>query len=151
MDLGPGGGSDLLPTEGHVAAALSDEYERRILAVCVAQPKSVKEIERETQLPPATLYRHVNRLLRGGLLFIERSALTEDGKRYDLYRCGIRRARLEFDADGIRCTWEPVEGAAQKLARVWSSLRTKPPADEPLGTGTSSPSRKRTQAEGREQ
>lgn len=109
--------------DAKVAAALSNEYARRLLAVCVKKPRSVKEMEQDTQLPQATVYRHVTGLVDDGLLFIERSAITPDGKRYDLYRSRIQKARIEMDASGVRVAWEPVEGVEERLARVWNSLR----------------------------
>lgn len=105
-----------------VAASLSDEYERRILATCIRKAKSVKEIELETGLPQATVYRHVAGLVENRLLVIERSALTPDGKRYELYRSRVRTARIEMDGSGVRILWEPVEDVEERLARVWSTL-----------------------------
>lgn len=106
-----------------VAAALSEEYARRVLSVCIKKARSVREIELETQIPQATLYRHVTQLTEQGLLFVERSALTEDGKRYELYRSRIRSGRIEVDSAGVRIVWEPMEGVEERLARVWMSLR----------------------------
>lgn len=106
-----------------VAAALSEEYARRVLSVCITKAKSVREIELETQISQATLYRHVTQLSESGLLFAERSALTEDGKRYELYRSRIRSARIEVDSAGVRIAWEPMEGVEERLARIWMSLR----------------------------
>ncbi len=106
-----------------VAQALSDEYARRILSVCIRKARPVKEIESETELPQATVYRQVAHLAEVGLLVVERSAITPDGKRYDLYRSRLRHARVELDADGVRMAWEPVEGVEERLARVWNSLR----------------------------
>lgn len=83
----------------------------------------MKEIEQATQLPQATIYRHVARLLESNLLVVERSALTADGKRYDLYRSRIQAARIELDAAGVRVIWQPVEELEERLARVWASLR----------------------------
>lgn len=54
---------------------------------------------------------------------MERSALTHDGKRYDLYRSRLRGARIEMDANGERITWEPNEPVEQRLASIWESLR----------------------------
>jgi DNA-binding transcriptional ArsR family regulator len=108
--------------DAKVAAALSDEYARRILAVCVKKARSVKEMEQDTKLPQATVYRHVTGLMDDGLLFIERSALTADGKRYDLYRSRVQKARIELDDAGVRIFWEPLEGVHERLARAWSAL-----------------------------
>lgn len=109
--------------DAKVAAALSNEYSRRVLAVCIKQAQPVREIEQSTGLPSATVYRHVTSLIEDGLLFVERSALTPDGKRYEMYRSRVRKARIEVDNLGVRVLWEPVEGVEERLARVWQSLR----------------------------
>lgn len=109
--------------EAKVAQVLSDPYALRVLSVCMRKAKPVKSIELETELPQATVYRQVHRLVEDGLLAVERSALTEDGKRYELYRSRIQRAKLEVDASGVRMTWELVEEMEERLARVWNSLR----------------------------
>lgn len=106
-----------------VASALADAYSRRVLAVCVKQAKAVKDISVDTGLPLPTTYRHVNRLTEDGLLVLERSALTPDGKRYDLYRSRIRTARIELDSGGERVSWEPNEPVEERLAGMWDSLR----------------------------
>lgn len=110
-------------TDDVVVAALSDDYSRRVLAACVRLSKPVKDISAETRLPLPTAYRHVNDLVEKGLLVVERSAMTEDGKRYELYRSRIRSARLEFDASGSRVVWEPNGPVEERLARMWASLR----------------------------
>ncbi len=106
-----------------VAAALSETYARRVLSVCIKKAKAVKEISQDTGLPLPTTYRHVNRLLEEGLLVVERSALTPDGKRYELYRSRLRGARIEMDASGERVSWEPNEAVEERLASLWESIR----------------------------
>lgn len=111
--------------EDVVAAALSDAYARRVLAACIRKAMPVKDISQVTGLPLPTTYRHVNELAAQGLLVIERSALTEDGKRYELYRSRLRSARLEMDGAGERVVWEPNELVEERLARMWTGLRGK--------------------------
>lgn len=106
-----------------VAEALSDAYARRVLAVCVKAAKPVKEISHETGLPLATAYRHVNHLVEKGVLIVERSAMTPDGKKYDLYRSRVRSARIEVDAAGERIVWEPNEAIEDRLMSMWESMR----------------------------
>ena len=83
----------------------------------------MKEIEDEATLPQATVYRHVNRLLAEGLLIVERSAITRDGKRYELYRSRLRSARVELDSLGVRILREPREEMEERLARAWQTIR----------------------------
>lgn len=111
-------------TPERVAEAVADAYARRILVACVKKAKAVKDISQDTGLPLPTTYRHVNRLAEMGLILIERSALTPDGKRYDLYRSRIRAARIELDGTGERVTWEPNEAAEERLTNMWDSLRS---------------------------
>lgn len=106
-----------------VAGALADPYSRRVLAVSVRKAKSVKDISQETGLPLPTTYRHVNVLAESGLLVVERSALTPDGKRYDLYRSRIRSARIELDGSGEHVTWEANDSVESRLAGIWDTLR----------------------------
>lgn len=109
--------------EGDVAEAIAEPYARRILAVCVRQAKAVKDISHETDLPLPTTYRHVHSLVEKGLLVIERSAMTPDGKKYDLYRSRVRSARIEVDDTGERVAWELNEAVEERLASLWESLR----------------------------
>lgn len=102
---------------------MSEDFARRIIIVCISQARSAREIEQETQLPAATVYRHVRQLVEKSLLVVDRSAITQDGKRYDLFRSRLRSARMDLDAAGVRVTWEPVEGMEERLARVWATLR----------------------------
>lgn len=106
-----------------VAEALADPYARRVLAVCVRKAKAVKDVSLETGLPLPTTYRQVNKLVELGLVVVERSALTPDGKKYDLYRSRVRAARIEMDASGDHVSWEPNEAVEERLAGLWDSLR----------------------------
>jgi DNA-binding transcriptional ArsR family regulator len=106
-----------------VSSALADAYARRVLAVCIRSPQAVKDISRDADLPLPTTYRHVKRLVDAGLLVIERSALTRDGKKYDLYRSRLASARIEFDVKGERVTWEVNEPVEARVASLWDTLR----------------------------
>ena len=111
-------------TPERVAEALADPYARRVLAACVKAAKAVKDVSQDTGLPLPTTYRQVNRLVEAGLMVVERSALTPDGKKYDLYRSRIRSARIEMDAGGDRVSWEPNEAVEERLGNMWDSLRS---------------------------
>lgn len=106
-----------------VAEALAEPYARRVLAVCVKRAQAVKDIAHAAELALPTAYRHVNRLLERGLIVIERSAITPDGKKYDLYRSRVKSARIEMDGSGERVTWELNEATEERLASMWDSLR----------------------------
>jgi len=121
LDTGKTGRLD----EADVVAALADPYARRILAACVRSSLAVKDISAVAELALPTAYRQVNRLVERGLLVVERSAITKDGKRYDLYRSRIRAARLELDASGERVSWELNAPVEDRLASMWDALRSE--------------------------
>lgn len=111
---------DMAAEEAHHAAAVQEAMSRRTLSACVRQALSVRELEHATGLPQASVYRHVSSLAKGGLLEVERSALTPDGKRYELYRSRLRAARIEVDEAGVRLLWEGREDGQERLATAWS-------------------------------
>lgn len=110
-------------TEEKVVAALHSETARKIMSHCIRKALSVKDLSEKTSVPLPSAYRHVNALVADGLLYVERSAMTPDGKPYDLYRSALRSCRIEMDADGVRVTWELNSSADERLQHMWRSLR----------------------------
>lgn len=107
-----------------VALALGEGPARAVLAACVARARSVREISDATHVPLTTAYRQVHRLERLGVLIVERSALTPDGRKYDLYRSRIRRAELHVDEEGAHISWEPDLAVEERLASMWDDLQS---------------------------
>lgn len=109
--------------EAKVQAALNSDPARRILSRCVTKALSVKEISDRTGIPLASTYRLTNSLVEDGLLYVERSAMTPDGKPYDLYRSALRSCRIEMDAEGVRTQWVLNSSLDERLQQMWTSLR----------------------------
>jgi hypothetical protein len=106
-----------------VEAALASAATRGILALCVRQAQSVKSLSAQTGAPLASTYRQVKALLDDGILFVERSALTEDGKMYDLYRSRLRSCRIELRAGQVDVSWEMNAAAEERMLDLWNHLR----------------------------
>lgn len=113
------------PDEEAVVEALGDAANRCILAACAQQARPVKEIAEGCDLALATAYRHVNDLAADGLLFLERSAISAEGKRVDLYRAAVRRVEIAFGPGGTEVRYELVEDAADRLRRVWMDIKER--------------------------
>lgn len=109
--------------EETVQAALNSEPARRIMSHCISKALSVKDLSDRTGIPLPSTYRHVNGLVEDGLLYVERSAMTADGKPYDLYRSTLRSCRIEMDAAGVRTTWTLNSSLDERLQNMWESLR----------------------------
>ena len=67
-------------------AALSDEYERRIMSATSTEAKSVRDISEECHIPIGACYRKVDGMFDSGLLLVERYAVTPKGKKLALFR-----------------------------------------------------------------
>lgn len=109
-----------------VIEALSDESLREVVVSCTETERSVKEISEVTDIPLASAYRYVRNLVDDGILVRSRSAISPDGKRYDLYRSRVRRAVLEVSPDGVNVAWYANEEVEERLARLWDELRSEP-------------------------
>lgn len=105
-----------------VERSLSADASRRIIATCIRKAASAKAISEDTGLPLASTYRQVKRLVADGLLVVERSAMTADGKPYDLYRSRIRLGRIEVDPRGVHVSWEANAAVEDRLATLWNRL-----------------------------
>lgn len=105
-----------------VEDAVSDPTDRYILAACIDRARPVQEIAEWAGLPRTTAYRHINELEDQQLLFVERSAMTEDGKTYDLYRSRLRNASIRVEAREVVVEWETVEAIEDRVKRMWDRL-----------------------------
>ncbi len=106
--------------EAAVEKALALAATRRILSQCIREPRAVKEISERTGLPLASVYRHVGHLVDSRVLVVERSAMTPDGKPFDLYRSRIRRASIELGPEKVDVSWDANVALEDKLIHMWS-------------------------------
>ncbi len=109
-------------TESRVEQALANDADRRILAACIRKPLQAKDISRNLDIPLASTYRRIKALVDSGLLTVERSAMTADGKPYDLYRSRIRSANLQLSAHGIDVSWEANAGFEDRVLSLWNQM-----------------------------
>lgn len=85
---------DRRPEAAHVLAALTNENDRRILAVTQDQPVEASTLLEEADVAKSTLYRRLDRLERQGLLCVEQRKLR-NGNVVDLYRSTLSSLTLQ--------------------------------------------------------
>ena len=105
--------------------AMADEYSLKILMALIDKADSVNNISRINDIPIATAYRRIGELQKAGLLVIERGVLTEDGKRYDLYRSAVKSMQVSLRSGEIEIDVVPNKNAFSKLESMWMSLSEK--------------------------
>ena len=58
-----------------------------------------------------------------GLLTVEKTIITDDGKKFELYRSSFRSIKLQLNQGEIVLDVELNEDVATRLSRLWSSMR----------------------------
>jgi DNA-binding Lrp family transcriptional regulator len=104
---------------------LADEYSRKIILSAIPKSKSVEEMSRENDIPLSTCYRRVHELLDAQILVIERIIVTPDGKKYELLRSAYRAVNVSFEGGAMKVDAIVNEDVADKLKRLWLSMRTE--------------------------
>ena len=105
--------------------ALLDDYSRKILDSTIDKAKSITEIIREQDIPMTSTYRRVKLLMNNKLIKVERSMVTEDGKRYYLYLSSIKNASIRYDEGELIVEITPniKELPEDKLLRSFTNIK----------------------------
>mgnify|MGYP001096737811 CR=1 FL=1 len=109
-----------------IIEALFDDQSRTILYSTTEKAKPVTEIIKETNIPMTSTYRKVKDLLKVSLLKIEGSEITEDGKRFYLYRSNISEANLIYKNGNIEINIETNTQKNQpedKLLKTFTTMK----------------------------
>ncbi len=127
----PNNGSERRPTMGRVPrpmeeailGALGDAQSRAILLCLNDAPRTVQELVQKCELPQASAYRKLRELQDAGLVGVQRSALSPDGHRTDLYRSLVILAKVELSRDRLEVTAAFRDLAAERLGDLWEQVR----------------------------
>jgi predicted transcriptional regulator len=108
-----------------VMQALANNYMRKILLSTISHAKPVEEIARENGIPVSTCYRSVHELIKLHLLRVEKTIITDSGKKFETVRSLVKDALVTFSQSGeftVEVTLVPRE-PDERLAKIWESLR----------------------------
>ncbi len=89
-----------------ILAAVSDKYSRIIMESTLDKPKTALEISTEHKIPISTVYRRLQDLHDVKLLGISGS-ISDDGKKFFMYRSKVRAISTAFDGSQIRVSVIP--------------------------------------------
>lgn len=99
---------------------LADEEALRVIASTILKPKSVLELMRECNLPHTSAYRLVNELRDSGLLVAERQVVTENGKKYALYKSTFKGVAVRFEHGELELEVDSNSGAGRTFRLFYS-------------------------------
>jgi DNA-binding transcriptional ArsR family regulator len=106
-----------------VLKALADEYSRIIILSTIQKAKSAVELSAEKNLPISTVYRRLHELQEAKLVAIERIVITEDGKKFDLYRSTVGGVSVFFNLGATEVEIVPNEDMVAKFTRLWGYMK----------------------------
>jgi DNA-binding transcriptional ArsR family regulator len=106
-----------------ILRALGDNYSRAILLSTIDEALPISEISARNNIPISTAYRRARELIEAGLLAVERSEISEDGKRYDLYRSAVKSVKVYFENGRIEIALIPNEPVLSKFIKAWSGVK----------------------------
>ena len=84
-----------------ILTALADDEMVRILDCATLHSTSVNEVIRHTGISHSTAYRKIKVMLEEGLLFTEKISITDDGKKYSLFRSTLRSIVTKYEQGKI--------------------------------------------------
>ena len=108
-----------------IANALIDKYSRKILNSTMKNSKSVMDIMREQEIPMTSAYRRIKSLQDNKLIKIEKSLVTDDGKRYYLYRSTIKSVVINYINGNlyVDITLNVLEKPEDKLMQSFTNIK----------------------------
>lgn len=108
-----------------ILQAMADDCALAILKGTTEKACSAMEIIHQCALPPSSVYRRISEFLEAGLLAVERIVITDDGKKFSLYRSTVRDMRAEYKSGEFELNVSFNEDVVSKLTRLWSSMRVE--------------------------
>lgn len=100
-----------------VLELLGDDYIPDILSSTHIKPKSAKEISKMNDIPIAICYRRINKLVDLGLLEEDEKALTQEGKRVQLYKSNLKSAHVYYEEGKLKAKFELKDGQVEKFGK----------------------------------
>jgi DNA-binding IclR family transcriptional regulator len=86
-------------------------------------PRSANDLLRAVPVPQSTLYRRLGELKELGLVGVQRSILTEDGKKVDLFRSLLEEVDITLRGSSMSVRSRRRDLAAERLADLWGEVR----------------------------
>jgi DNA-binding HxlR family transcriptional regulator len=106
-----------------ILEALGDRWSREILLMLNESPRSAQEIQATNRIPQSTLYRKLHELTEIGLVGIQRSVISPDGKRVELYRSLLDELKVEMRGARLRIDVRFRDLSAERLKEMWRDVR----------------------------
>lgn len=105
-----------------ILAALADQEMIKILDCALFHLKSVNDIIKECDIPHTTAYRKIKWLLGENLLVVDKIEITQDGKKFSLFRSVFKSISVRYDLGSIVVEAEESFDIVDKVTENFFSL-----------------------------
>lgn len=108
-----------------ILKALTDQKNRVILALTASKPLSAMEIIEKAEIPSSSAYRRISQLEEQGLIGVDRTIVTPDGKSYNLYKAAFVKVTINFQAGHFIVEVVPNQDIVEKAAILFFSIERR--------------------------
>lgn len=85
-----------------IVKTLSDEYSRKIVLAITSKSMTAEEISKEKGIPTSTCYRRIHSLLSHGMIRVDKTIISDDGKKFVCYLSCFKNASINLEGDGLK-------------------------------------------------
>ncbi|MCI4344786.1 MAG: helix-turn-helix domain-containing protein [Thermoplasmata archaeon] len=103
--------------------ALGDPVARQIILMLNDAPRSAQELLVANHVPQSTLYRRLHELEELGVVAVQRTVITEEGKRVDLYRSLLEEFKVELRSSRLEVTVKYRDLQSERVRELWGAVR----------------------------
>lgn len=96
----------------------------KILKCATLQSKAVGDVIRETGISHSTAYRKIKWMLEEGLLFTDKIEISEEGKKFSLFKSTLRLIDVKYSLEGTTVDVEYNLDLLERTAERFYSLRS---------------------------
>ena len=105
-----------------ILAALADEEIIKILDSVMYNSKSVNDVIKECDIPYTTAYRKIKWLLEEGLIVIDKVQITQEGKKFSLFRSVLKALNIKYEYNSVIIEAEQNLSIMEKITERFFSL-----------------------------
>ncbi len=105
--------------------ALADSKNSNLLALIASNPLSAMDIVKKTGIPVSSVYRRINQLEEQGLIGVDRTIVTPEGKSYNKYKALFSQVTIKFRDGDFLIEVVPNRKIVEKAASLFYSLKTR--------------------------
>ncbi|UCG01959.1 MAG: winged helix-turn-helix transcriptional regulator [Candidatus Heimdallarchaeota archaeon] len=102
--------------------ALADSNSSNILALTASRPLSVMDIVERTNIPISSAYRRISQLEEQGLIGVDRTIVTPEGKSYNKYKASFSQVTVKFQDGEFLVEVIPNKKIVDRAARLFFSF-----------------------------